>query len=348
MYNKLGLSVYVSSFDTQRDMLEKFRGSGYYVFTSFHIQEELNEEYTTKAKEMCHWLKEAGYKIIGDVSPKTLQFFGFTDIKEFAKTMKLDVLRMDYGFSQKEVLEISKEYAISFNASTDGLETAKKIIDVGKKVFAMHNFYPRPETGLDDKLFSKLNDGLKEIGADPLVFIPGDEVLRGPIHEGLPTLEKHRKIPPYVAYLDLRINYNIEGIFVGDIKLSETQGKLIMDFINDGIISVPVDFAHEYQYLYNQVFTIRVDSPETIMRLQESREYSCDGDKKEPFNQIERVSGSITMDNKLYGRYSGEIQIVRNSLPQDDRVNVIGNILPEYLEVVHCIKNSKKIRFVKI
>lgn len=40
----------------------------------------------------------------------------------------------------------------------------------------------------------------------------------------------------------------------------------------------------------------------------------------------ERTARCITIDNELYGRYSGELQIVLEKLPEDDRVNVIGYI----------------------
>lgn len=347
MYNKLGLSVYVSTFDTQMDMLEKFKGSGYYVFTSFHIQEEFNDTYLTKSKQMCNWLKEKGFQIIADVSPKTLSIFEQDSIIAFAKEMNIDVLRLDYGFTEEEILHVAKYYPISFNASTDDVSVAKKILEMGTEVFALHNFYPRPETGLDDHFFNHMNTKLQEAGIKVLAFIPGDETKRAPIHEGLPTLEKHRNIPPYIAYLDLAINFSVEGIFVGDVKISDQQSNLIASYLKEGIISIPVDFPQGYSYLYNEVFTIRVDSPRAIMRLQESREYSCDGERQQPYNCIERTIGSITMDNIKYGRYSGEIQIVRENLAQDERVNVIGNIKPEYLRIMYCVKNTKKIRFVK-
>lgn len=349
MYNKLGLSLYLSSFQDQREMLERFKGSGNYVFTSFHIQEEFNsiKNYCFKAKEMCKWLKNAGFKIIGDVSIKTLEFFQYNSIIEFAKDMDLDVLRLDFGFSEEEILKIAKKYPISFNPSTEDEKIAKKILDTKTEVLALHNFYPRPETGLDSEYFKSINNKLMDLNIKTLAFIPGDEVKRTPLYEGLPTLEKHRNIPPYIGFLDLIINYNMDAVFVGDVKISKTQSNLIVDYLEEGVIQVPVTFLPDYEYLYNQVFTIRIDSPNSIMRLQESREYSCDGKKQTPYNTIERSMGSITMDNMGYKRYSGEIQILRKKLPKDNRVNVIGNIDTNYLDIMQCIKNGKKVRFLK-
>lgn len=349
MYNPFGLSVYLSTFHDQKEMLEQYKGREYLVFSSFHIQEEFNsmEDYREKAKEMCQWLKEKQFKIMGDVSLKTLEFFQYESIIDFAKDFNIDILRLDYGFTHEEIRDIGKEYPISFNPSTDDEVLAKEILQEGGKIYGLHNFYPRPETGLDPEDLQVINSKLQALGIKTFAFIVGDEIKRTPIYEGLPTLEKHRRIPPYVAFLDLYRNFKVDGVFVGDVKISDYQGSLINQYLEEGIINLPVVFYREYEYLYDQVFTIRADSPQAMMRLQESREYSCDGRKQQAFNTISRTRGSITMDNIGYKRYSGEIQIPRKDLPQDDRVNVIGSVNEAYFNIMECIKNGDKIRFLR-
>ena len=46
----------------------------------------------------------------------------------------------------------------------------------------------------------------------------------------------------------------------------------------------------------------------------------------EPQNCAARRRGTITVDNRLYGRYSGELMLLREELPADERVNVIGTV----------------------
>ena len=62
---------------------------------------------------------------------------------------------------------------------------------------------------------------------------------------------------------------------------------------------------------------------------------------------LPRKAGSITIDNGRYSRYSGEIQIVIEDLPLDERVNVIARIPAKYLALLPLIKNEQKIRFFK-
>jgi len=52
------------------------------------------------------------------------------------------------------------------------------------------------------------------------------------------------------------------------------------------------------------------------------------------------------MDNRAYLRYSGEIQIVRERLSADAKVNVIGVVPAEYLLLLKNLRNGGKLRFV--
>ena len=110
---------------------------------------------------------------------------------------------------------------------------------------------------------------------------------------------------------------------------------------------MPCHLHHGYEQYYNQTFTIRSDSPKGLKRLAESRGYAAAGEKIKPDNCIYRKRGSIVMDNERYQRYSGEIMIPIDDYPQDDRVNVIGELHEDYMALLDCIKNGSKIMFVK-
>lgn len=68
-----------------------------------------------------------------------------------------------------------------------------------KNVQACHNYYPRKDTGISESLFLKKNSMLKEIGVEISAFVPSLVGKRGPIYEGLPTIEKHRLMNPYLS-----------------------------------------------------------------------------------------------------------------------------------------------------
>ncbi len=347
MPKTLGFSLYLSTFAAQWPTLRGWAGTGAPVFLSLHISEEFDDTYCQRATEVCHTLAASGFRIIADVSVKTAQQFGCRDLTELAGVLRLWALRIDYGFSPDEIGEMAKKMPIVLNASTTLPEDAARIHAQGGDVFAMHNFYPRPETGLDEELLQSTTAALQEAGLKVLAFIPGDTNLRGPVFEGLPTLEAHRNCLPSAAFVDLSLRFGIEEIFLADPGLSEKEQQRIALFCQKGVIPVPARLEPEYEHLYDQVFTCRIDSPKWLVRFHESREYSCKGAVTEPKNCIPRDRGCITIDNVNYGRYTGEIQMIRSPLTADPRVNVIGTVPGEAFLLMDRIRGGSKFMLVR-
>ncbi|MFH5835140.1 MupG family TIM beta-alpha barrel fold protein [Proteiniclasticum sp. C24MP] len=343
--NSLGYSVYPSTWSENRKQLSSLFMEGSAVFTSLHIMEEMHVGYVEQVEDMMEFLKSTGYKVIADVSKRTLEIFSEQSLTDLAKRLNIDILRIDYGFTEAEMLKAAEEIPICLNASTISEEQAEFLRSTGYEFHAMHNFYPRPETGIDEEQFMKRNRMLEDYGISVMAFIQGREKLRGPIHEGLPTLEKHRNLIPYHAFLEMKNRYGIQEIFVGDGILTETEARYIRHVLKEGVYCIPVELE-EKKTLLNQVFTVRIDSPKEIIRIQESREYATPGNVIRAQNTIERKRGTITLDNELYKRYSGEIQITRYDFKPDDRVNVIGKVKDEYLDVLDLIPNGEKMMLV--
>ena len=342
MPDLLGRAVYLTSFDRQRPALERDAGSGAPVFISLHISEEFSPDYTRRAEEACRWLSEKGFRVIADVSKKTVQQFSQPDLVRLAESFGLWALRVDYGLEEEEIADLARRIPVVLNASTTSPEAAGRLAKNAVKLMAMHNFYPRPETGLDDDYFRSTTQALRAAGLEVLAFIPGDQDLRGPVHEGLPTLERHRGLPPSVAFVDLAVNFGLDTIFAGDPGVSDRELRRIDRFCREGVMELPAQLDKAWEGLYGRVFTCRPDSPEWLVRFAESREYSCRGETVAPGEALPRVAGSITVDNTNYGRYVGELQLVRKDLPADERVNVIGHVREEYLPLAHCICRGSK------
>ncbi len=345
MSKLLGRSVYLSSFDRQRETLPP--GDGEVIFLSLHISEEFGPGYCERAEEVCRALTGAGYRVLADVSVKTMAQFGERDLAALAGRLGLWGLRIDYGLTEAEMTALAKRLPIALNASTVDLDAAQRIAGAGGRVMAMHNFYPRPETGLDEEYLRESTRALQAAGLEVLAFVPGDGEKRGPVHAGLPTLEAHRDALPSAAGADLLFHFGLDGVFVGDPGLGGREWERLRLLCRDGVVSLPVELEPDYVGLYGQTFTSRVDSPVWLVRLKESREYSCVGDRVEPKGGQPRPRGSLTVDNALYGRYSGELQLIRQNLPPDERVNVIGRVPENALQLLDSIPRGGKFTFVE-
>ena len=347
MPNALGYSLYLSTFAGQWSSLAGLAGTGAPVFLSLHISEEFDETYCRRAEEVCCMLASLSFRTIADVSRKTLRQFGCEDLVELAGRLRLWALRIDYGFSREEIAGFAGQMPIVLNASTVTAEDAAYIAERGREVFAMHNFYPRPETGLDEDYLLETTRALHAAGVKVMAFIPGDALLRGPVYEGLPTLEAHRNMPPTAAFADLALRFGIDEIFLADPGITDREEERIRCFCRDHVISVPAQLSKEHEALYDRVFTCRADSPKRLIRFLESREYSCKGAAVVPQNCKERLRGTITIDNETYGRYTGEIQIVRSDLRADSRVNVIGSVPENAWLLMDVIRGGQKFVLVR-
>lgn len=348
MSKTLGFSLYLSTFEAQRSALQPWAGTGAPIFLSLHISEEFDATYCQRAREICHLLAVFGFRTIADVSVKTLQQFGCRSLPELARELKLWGLRIDYGFTPEEIGEMATQMPIVLNASTTSPADARRIAATGQEVFALHNFYPRPETGLDEELLMQTTQRLREAGLSVQAFIPGDTLLRGPLHEGLPTLESHRHVLPSAAFVDMALRFGMDDIFLADPGLSDKEQQRIAHFCKTGVICVPAQLDARWKHLYGKVFTCRIDSPRWLIRFQESRIYSCQGDIVEPHNCVERRRGVITVDNKNYGRYSGELMLIREELPADGRVNVIGSVPENAWLLIDRIERGAKFMLVEV
>ena len=107
-----GASFYLSGFDGQQPLWDEAD----IYFTSLHIAEEFYETYGDCAQALLNTLRESGKKIIVDISPRGVKMLGYSNLRQFAEETGADVVRCDYGFSEKEMEEAAGSAVLCFNA----------------------------------------------------------------------------------------------------------------------------------------------------------------------------------------------------------------------------------------
>ena len=191
-----GLAVYLSEplTDEAKDSIRQMRTIGFTsIFTSLHIPEDDPSLYTERLRTLGQLAQQLEMELVADIAPTSLAALGKTwNDADTLTEWGVTGLRVDYGVTPKQVADLSKQIMVALNASTltaEELDAMKAEGLVLEQVEAWHNFYPRPETGLDRDWFNDKNRWLREQGIRVQAFIPGDGQLRGPLHETLPTLE---------------------------------------------------------------------------------------------------------------------------------------------------------------
>jgi len=340
-----GLSIYLNEpiTDETNEWLQRMRTVGFMsLFTSLHIPEDDSSLYVERLQALGRVAKTLGYELVADIAPASLATLGKT--WETAATLTdwgVTGLRLDYGISPQQIATLSNQMMVALNASTLTADELTEMKAHGlqlERTEAWHNFYPRPETGLDRTWFDEKNAWLQAQGLRVQAFIPGDGTLRGPLFETLPTLEDHRGVAPFASYLDLIAT--VDRILVGDPRLTEATIRQF-EAEQDGVIVLRA-FANGRQE-QRDTETNRFDPARDVIRSVESRMSPSTIDLT-PQDPSARPLGTITIDNERYGRYAGEVQITKCDLSADERINVLGRVIAEDCPLIALLGPGSKFR----
>ena len=344
--NKIGVSasVYVGlkEYPLKRNLryLNILKKSGIEtVFVSAHMP-EMSADADAELKLIIAECKKLKLKVVMDVNKDRYQQM------ENEGTLKdLYSLRLDYGFRNKDIVELMKKgYLIELNASAVKEETMEYLKANGvdfANFRVSHNFYPKKYTGLSYETVKEKNEFLKSYGCYIVIYIPSHHQHRPPMYEGLPTLEAHREASLTAMLSEAKI-LGCDEVCFGDAYCSEEELHYATSF-DCGLIKVPIilkkDVDEETVKHLLKVQRNRIDQSDYFIRSSNR----CDGIK--PFNTVNRSVKDITVDNELFMRYQGEVSIIRKNIEADDRVNVVGKCnCSDFL--INSIKPGAKFRFV--
>ena len=312
------------------------------IFTSAQIPEtEDSEDFFDNFAMILYTALENNFEIILDVNSEIFSEFDMEGL----------TLRLDDGFSMPEIAKISRERKIQLNASTVTAEILKYLqianADFGN-ISALHNFYPRPQTGLDTYFFQEQNKILHDFGIEVGAFVPSlNGRRRPPIFEGLPTLEDCRNFSTDLSARFLAA-LGTDFIIIGDGFPTQEEIEAVSKISSDEIILNAKFFTEDSatKEILSQKVTRRADVSKSVIRAAEGRKFLKTLDAKiSPENSRERNFGDVTIDNFNFGRYEGEVQIVEDILPADSRVNVVAAVVEEENFLTRYIKPGQKFSF---
>lgn len=293
-------------------------------------------------------------EVILDATETTLDLLG---IRRFTLSafqfLGIATLRVDMSLGAKRVAELSRNMQgirILLNGS---IVTGKLLTSLlsAKADFthmgALFAFYPREGTGLSEATFVRKCAMLHKAGMDVGAFVPCHYRRRSPLRAGLPTLEMHRDVPIGLAARHLAA-IGVDAIYLGDSLPSDSEleslAKVSGDRVETRARLLTADPVQKE--LLGATYTARLDEARDAVRAQESRRLLRErGEVIEPMNQKVRPYGAITLDNKEYGTYMGELQIMKRPQPADSRVNVAAVIPEEEQFLINYIIPGKKFSF---
>lgn len=318
-----GRSIYINLGEqVVTQVLEEMKAARQTVaFTSFQLPEHPLE--ISNMARLVELARSYEVDLIPDIAHKDLTKENIVALKNAG----LSYLRLDEFGDEAFIDRCGKAFTLVVNASTFTNREYKVLERLGfsRRIIACHNYYPKVYSGISLEKFTTINQKLHAIGVKVLAFIPGDEPLRGPLHEGLPTVETHRTLDTRLAICEL-IKAHTDMILVGDTFINAATQKVMKEF-QEGFVSLKAEAPIE---LTGKVLRDRIDASDFVYRVLGTRGWALLGGE---VSTTTRTVGEINQANSQYGRYQGEIEIAKVELPQDVRQNVIGHLLPSEIAV---------------
>lgn len=355
---KTGISLYPGLDGSEKKMPEYIQKAAELgikrVFTSLHIPES---DAAALRPELSCLLQTARYyqmDVIADISPQACAVLGIRSLSPLAiQELGITTVRLDFGFTIDKAALFSRFMSIQLNASTirpDTLYALKKVGADLAHIDALHNFYPRPYTGLSESYAAAQTRWLQSKGITVGAFIASQHGRRGPLQEGLPTLEQHRNYSVSLAARHLAA-LGMNSVFIGDPVPSDNE---LCDLADTGreekdTVVLKGRLLNREPYirdLLSHTFTARWDPAADVIRAQEGRTYISDHIVHADTDRCRiRQRGDITVDTAAFLRYMGEVQIVLRDLPAERRTCIAAQILPEEEFLLPYITPGRKFRF---
>lgn len=319
-------------------------------FCSLHIPES---DVRALKRDLQYILTNAAAKkieVIADISPTALSRLHLTAEELFRSHI---TLRLDDGFTAEETVRCSLTGTVCLNASTVTAAFLQKLSAGGadfSRIKGLHNFYPRLGTGLIPAFFASQTALCHAYGLSVGAFVAAAANHRGPLYEGLPTIENTRPLSIEKSTFVVKA-LGADHIFIGDSRpcAKDMQALSAAAQTDADIIIIPVilhDTSEKTRKLLNRIYTSRPDKAEHIIRAKEGRTYAK-GLFIKPLTTLpaRRQRGDITVDNADFLRYTGEIQLITAPMPAEPRTNIIAAIPEEHRYLLDCLCGDKKFTF---
>ena len=312
------------------------------LYCSLHIPEAKNLRQFLRYLKTLH--TSEGFTFIADISPHVskmlnLRFDQLPQLMEYG----IKSVRVDFGYSEDEVIALAHAgFRVAINASTISKESLERFKELD--LIGWHNYYPRPETGISKSYMLQQNQLLRSYGIPIVTFIPGESYWRAPFYASLPTLESQRALNTYVNYLEMRQLASDSDICLAEGVLQEDHKLWIRRYDTEQVLTLPVSVLDSMkEQFYHSYFPIRKEVSEMSWRLDHTR--ALFQAPNYYLNTNKRAKASIQMDLEGYGRYQGELHIMKQDATLHPLVTRVGAILEPYENLVDFIESELKICF---
>ena len=310
-----------------------------YVFVSGHM-EEAKDTFYDELAALLKKAKENNIKIVIDLNKQK-----YEELKANGLIKLISGIRIDYGFTYDEIYDLLEEnFDIEFNASTINFDFINYFLNKKvelNKFRISYNFYPKPYTGMDYETVKSKTEYFHSYGLKVIAYIPSLSGRRPPLYLGLPTIEDQRN-GLVIANVSELLLCGVDGVCFGDAYASEEEiDDVCLDY---SIVLIPIslnsDIDDEMKNMLLKEHRNRIDNNSYMVRSS-----IRNSNIKEFNNNVIINKKDITIDNRLFKRYAGEVCIALKEMPANAAINVVGRCLCNDF-LIDNIKGGQKFKFI--
>ena len=324
------------------------------VMTSLHLPEMDLRRAADECRQIAERTRAANAMFLADVSPRALDMLGATpaDLSTLA-SMGLDGVRPDYGFSPADLAAIAlgRQLALVLNATDTEERVLATLADRGCALagtWAFHNYYPRPETGIDLATVIQRGAVLRRHGLQIAAFAASHGRRRGPVFGGLPSVEDLREIPCAAAAEVLFATHAVDAVLLGDPSLDIAETDRLASVSEREVVQIRAErdgtASRQEQEVMEAVHRCWSVAPYLVRTGNPAARSPAPAIPRR--NTVDRPAYSITIDNDQYSRFAGTLHVTRRALPADDRVNRVGRVRPADRILVDLLQPGDRFQFV--
>ena len=394
MKQELGISVYpdlrpIEEIENYFELASKYGVKK--VFSSMFSVEGTKEEVLDYFKNLIEKAHKNELKVSLDVNPMCFEKMGATveDLSVF-KNIAVDCLRMDLSFGSEQDAKLVKNpygIEIEFNNSP---EIVKGLLDCEidpSEIQVCHNFYPQRYTAMKWEKFVEKNKEIKALSPDVRIsaFISSTAKDTHGVWdavEGLPTVEKLRKLPIDLQARMILATGDVDDVLIGNAYASEEEFKKLQEVFKDNESTLngnEVDpllqmlIEHNIISLEKPVKQLRItldseitdtekevlfdfyphldmgDSSEWIWRTRISRFKYSQLTEVLPFRNADCEMfnvGDVVIVNDNYKHYAGEVQIVKRAIVNDGTRNRVGCLDEDEYQMMDLVNDGDIVKFL--
>lgn len=327
------------------------------IFTCLISEEGRSlQEVVADFRQITARARQHHMEIIADVAPQVFTTFGvrYDDLKFFAD-LGLSGIRLDLGYSgiEESIMSLNP-YGLSIELNmSQGTRMLENILAQKPnkaRILGCHNFYPHVYTGLGYEHFITSSRQFRQQGIRTAAFVnaPGADHGPWPVREGLCTLEMHRDLPIEVQAKHLFATGLIDDVIIANAFATEEELRTLAavspDILELRVETIAGISAVEKKILFDELHFNRGDVSDYMIRSTQPR-VKYKGEEFPAWHTPELEPGDVVIESSLYDRYAGELQIVRQSMPNSGKSNVVARVVPQEHFLLASIQPWTKFRF---